>query len=188
MFYMYYDDTGNLTSVTNELHENKPMIQIDQDTYVDFVSGKWNLIDYYIHIEEAEAPRFIRKDDSENFNVDTSIHEIEKVKIPSKFDSSSFYIFQDKKKQKWQGKANLSGLQFKKIVYNKYLSQYKKVYVTKEHNPNILIGELIIDMHRFVNKRIFDIETTDNSLVLLDDISLYCPVHHEKFYHSVKGK
>ena len=60
------------------------------------------------------------------------------------------------------------------------------MYVTEENNPNILLGQLTIDMKKFASKKLFDIESSDNSIVILDKISLYCPVNDEIFYHVVR--
>ena len=190
-FYVYYDDiSGNLLSVTNELHQGEPYIVISKEEYVNFVSGKVNLIDYYVvtSIAGTEPPRLVKRDDPENFDVDKSIHEIKSLDKISKYDPSSFYIFQDKKKKKWQAKAQVSDLIRKTFHANKYLSQLKRVYITQEHNPNILIGEIFIDMRKFTEKKMFDIRCDDDSLVMLDNISLYCPVIDESFYHIVKEK
>jgi len=93
---------------------------------------------------------------------------------------------QDKKKNKWQGRARLSEVNKNVLTSNKYLNKTKSIYVTEKNNPNILKGELSIDMKKFTINKLFDIETSDKSLVLSDDISLYCPVLYEKFYHVVK--
>ena len=183
MFYVYYSESGDLLSVTNENKSDDPHLVIDKDLYVDFVSGKCNLVDYYVLLSPESPPKFLRKDETENFDVDKSIHEIKRLEKITKYDPLSFYIFQDKKKEKWQGKANISGLVESRILNNKYLSQYKKVYVTEENNPNILLGQLTIDMKKFASKKLFDIQSNDNSIVILDKISLYCPVNDENFYH-----
>ena len=60
------------------------------------------------------------------------------------------------------------------------------MYVTEENNPNILLGQLTIDMKKFASKKLFDIKSDDNSIVMLDKISLYCPVNDEIFYHVVR--
>ena len=189
-FYVYYDDvSGQLLSVTNELNEDKPYIVISKEEYVKFVSGKANLVDYICkvtNITSTDPPELVRKDAPENFDVDKSIHEITVLDKISKYSPSSFYIFQDKKKKKWQAKAQVSDLIRNNLETNKYLSQLKQVYITQQHNPNILIGELYIDMRKFTEKKIFDIRCDDNSLVMLDNISLYCPVINEMFYHIVK--
>jgi len=190
-FYVYYDDiSGQLLSVTNELNDdNNPYIVISKEEYVNFVSGKSNLVDYICkvtNITSTDPPELVRKDAPENFDVDKSIHEIIVLDKISKYSPSSFYIFQDKKKKKWQAKAQVSDLIRKNLETNKYLSQLKQVYITQQHNPNILIGELYIDMRKFTEKKIFDIGCDDNSLVMLDNISLYCPVIDEMFYHIVK--
>ena len=189
-FYVYYDDvSGQLLSVTNELNEDKPYIVISKEEYVKFVSGKANLVDYICkvtNITSTDPPELVRKDAPENFDVDKSIHEITVLDKISKYSPSSFYIFQDKKKKKWQAKAQVSDLIRNNLETNKYLSQLKQVYITQQHNPNILIGELYIDMRKFTEKKIFDIRCDDNSLVMLDNISLYCPVIDEMFYHIVK--
>ena len=61
----------------------------------------------------------------------------------------------------WKGKANISGLVESRILNNKYLSQYKKVYVTEENNPNILLGQLTIDMKKFASKKCNKITSHD---------------------------
>jgi len=189
-FYVYYDDiSGQLLSVTNELNEDNPYIVISKEEYINFVSGKSNLVDYICkvtNITSTDPPELVRKDAPENFDVDKSIHEIIVLDKISKYSPSSFYIFQDKKKKKWQAKAQVSDLIRNNLETNKYLSQLKQVYITQQHNPNILIGELYIDMRKFTEKKIFDIGCDDNSLVMLDNISLYCPVIDEMFYHIVK--
>jgi hypothetical protein len=189
-FYVYYDDiSGQLLSVTNELNEDNPYIVISKEEYVNFVSGKSNLVDYICkvtNITSTDPPELVRKDAPENFDVDKSIHEITVLDKISKYSPSSFYIFQDKKKKKWQAKAQVSDLIRNNLETNKYLSQLKQVYITQQHNPNILIGELYIDMRKFAKEKIFDIKCDDNLLVMLDNISLYCPVIDEMFYHIVK--
>ena len=189
-FYVYYDDiSGQLLSVTNELNEDNPYIVISKEEYVNFVSGKSNLVDYICkvtNITSTDPPELVRKDAPENFDVDKSIHEITVLDKISKYSPSSFYIFQDKKKKKWQAKAQVSDLIRNNLETNKYLSQLKQVYITQQHNPNILIGELYIDMRKFAKEKIFDIRCDDDLLVMLDDVSLYCPVVNETFYHIVK--
>jgi|TARA_B110000444_G_scaffold75226_1_gene70895 hypothetical protein len=189
-FYVYYDDiSGQLLSVTNELNEDNPYIVISKEEYVNFVSGKSNLVDYICkvtNITSTDPPELVRKDAPENFDVDKSIHEITVLDKISKYSPSSFYIFQDKKKKKWQAKAQVSDLIRNNLETNKYLSQLKQVYITQQHNPNILIGELYIDMRKFAKEKIFDIKCDDDLLVMLDDVSLYCPVVNETFYHIVK--
>ena len=190
MFYVYYDERGNLLSVTNELYTDKNSIEIDKDLYIQFVSGKKNLQEFVVL--EGLGTGFnslVKKDKLDNFSVEKSIHEIEKVNSGS-YNTSAFYIIQDKKKKKWQGKAQLSKERSKTLntilTNNKYLNQYKTVYITEQNNPNILVGELVIDMKNFINNKLFDITVNNNSLIFLDNISLYCPVLYEKFYHIVK--
>jgi len=190
MFYVYYDESGNVLSVTNELYTDKNSIEIDKDSYIQFVSGKKNLQEFVVL--EGLGTGFnslVKKDKLDNFSVEKSIHEIEKVNSGA-YNTSAFYIIQDKKKKKWQGKAQLSKERSKTLntilTNNKYLNQYKTVYITEQNNPNILVGELVIDMKNFINNKLFDITVNKNSLIFLDNISLYCPVLYEKFYHIVK--
>ena len=48
MFYIQYDDTGNLLAVTNEVPNEHSSMTIDEDTFIKFVSGKQNLTDFAI--------------------------------------------------------------------------------------------------------------------------------------------
>ena len=99
MFYVYYSESGDLLSVTNENKSDDPHLVIDKDLYVDFVSGKCNLVDYYVLLSPEAPPKFLRKDETENFDVDKSIHEIKRLDKITGYDPLSFYIFQDKKKE-----------------------------------------------------------------------------------------
>lgn len=193
MFYIQYDDHGNLLSVTNEVRKDSACVTIDETTFIEFVSGKENLHDFIIlglPLNDP-VPTLIRRDQQDNFNVDKSIHEIERTAIGiTAYTSSAFYIIQDKKKMKWQGRAQLSDANKITLLNTAYMNKtksiYKSIYVTEKNNPNILIGELSVDMHKFKNNKLFDIQIDNASLVLSDDISLYCPVHYEKFYHVIK--
>jgi len=204
MFYIQYDDIGNLLAVTNEVPKEPSFITIDEGTFIKFVSGKQNLLDFAVvglplH---APVPVLIKRGQVDNFDVDKSIHEIEKTIVtPNKYNmqerdtvkggnfvglSAAFYIIQNKKKNKWQGKGKISKSNISLLLNNKYLSVTKTVYVTEKNNPNVLIGELEVDVTKFVTNKLFDITANDKSLVLSDDVSLYCPVIFEKFYHLVE--
>ena len=124
MFYVHYDDQGNLLSVTNEVRSNEAFVTIDQTTFTDFVSGKENLLDFIVleGIDNAE-PTLVRKGQLENFDVDKSIHEIERISSTNSYKLSAFYIIQDKKKKKWQGKAKLSEGNRVTLLNNKYLNK-----------------------------------------------------------------
>lgn len=191
MFYIQYDDTGNLLAVTNEVPKEPSFITIDEGTFIKFVSGKQNLLDFAVvglplH---APVPVLIKRGQVDNFDVDKSIHEIEKTIVtPVKYtmQEAAFYIIQNKKKNKWQGRGKISKSNIALLLRNKYLSVTKTVYVTEKNNPNVLIGELVVDVTKFVTNKLFDITASDKSLVLSDDVSLYCPVIFEKFYHLVE--
>ena len=187
MFYVHYDNQGNLLSVTNEVRSNESFVTIDEATFTDFVSGRENLLDFIVLEGEAStAPTLVKKDKLDNFDVDKSIHEIETVPVPRSYRLSAFYILQDKKKKKWQGRAKLSEANRITLMNNTNLNKTKLIYVTEENNPNILRGELSVNMKKFTDNKLFEISTNDKSLVLSDDISLYCPVLYEKFYHIIK--
>lgn len=191
MFYIQYDDIGNLLAVTNEVPKEPSFITIDEGTFIKFVSGKQNLLDFAVvglplH---APVPVLIKRGQVDNFDVDKSIHEIEKTIVtPVKYtmQEAAFYIIQNKKKNKWQGRGKISKSNIALLLRNKYLSVTKTVYVTEKNNPNVLIGELVVDVTKFVTNKLFDITASDKSLVLSDDVSLYCPVIFEKFYHLVE--
>ena len=48
MFYVHYDNQGNLLSVTNEVRPNESFVTIDEATFTDFVSGRENLLDFIV--------------------------------------------------------------------------------------------------------------------------------------------
>ena len=67
MFYIQYDDHGNLLSVTNEVRKDSACVTIDETTFIEFVSGKENLHDFIIlglPLNDP-VPTLIRRDQQE---------------------------------------------------------------------------------------------------------------------------
>ena len=94
-----------MLSVTNENKSDDPHLVIDKDLYVDFVSGKCNLVDYYVLLIPESPPKFLRKDETENFDVDKSIHEIKRLEKIQNMILCRFIFFKIKRKK--NGKEKL---------------------------------------------------------------------------------
>ena len=94
-----------------------------------------------------------------------------------------FYIILNQKKKEWQARAKLTGVYTKFLTHVMQLNKIKKIYVTEENNPNVLLDVLEVPMERFFNNKIFTIKKSNNKTISRKDISLYSYVKHEEYYH-----
>jgi hypothetical protein len=191
MLYAYFDiETGEIDRVSNELTSDLNYLEIDRELYVQFATGEKNFINYRVIPSPKDHTAFeiIEKTVSSiEFDVDKSIHELEKVQKDID-DTDIFVIIQDVENNTWKAKAHLSDNYITFLSQTKdYYNKHKEVYVTEENNPNILLDVLKIPMENFLTADEFELEYADSSLIIRHDISLYCATIYEKYKHYIKG-
>tara|TARA_B100001013_G_scaffold339713_1_gene262067 strand:- start:676 stop:1245 length:570 start_codon:yes stop_codon:yes gene_type:complete len=185
MFYIYYDlEYGTILQCTNELspENTNSYIEVDQETYVKFVSGEFSISDHRILLDKVNGEFNLIRSEELGVDIARSIHEFPKTKTKLMKDNI-FYIIQNQKKKEWQARAKLTGVYTKFLTHVMQLNKIKKIYVTEENNPNVLLDVLEVPMERFFNNKIFTIKKSNNKTISRKDISLYSYVKHEEYYH-----
>jgi hypothetical protein len=191
MFYVFFNiETGEINRVSNELNNDLNYIEIDKELYVQFSNGEKNFTEYRVipTPKDATAYELIEKKTSMfDFDVDRSIHMLQK-EYKTIDEEDTFIIIQDIKNKNWKAKARLNNNYITFLNQTKdYYNTTKKVYVTQENNPNVLLDVLKIKMDGFLNNKEFEIEFTDKDLSQRNDISLYCATVQENYKHEVRN-
>lgn len=191
MYYLYFDaESGNIIKCTNELspEDSNEYIEIDEETYINFVSGAINILSYYVLPGKTKGTFDLTETtDKLDFDIARSIHEFPKTK--SKLVKENvFYIIQNLKKKEWQARAKLTDQYIKFLNHYIKINKTQKIYVTEENNPNVLLDILEIPMENFLKSKTFVIKKEDTNIIDRNDISLYCYVKHEDYYHRIIGQ
>jgi hypothetical protein len=190
MFYVYFDiKTGDILKVSNELDNSLHYLEVNKQTYKEFINQEKNYLNYRVIPVPKDHTKFeiIEKTvSSVEFDVDKSIHELEKVYSVIQ-NNDIFVIVQDLKNKMWKAHASLNDnfITFLSQT-NNYYTTHKEIYVTEENNPNILLDVLKVPMEGFLNDKEFDVEFTNSDVVERTDISLYCATVHEQYKHEIR--
>lgn len=176
--------TGEIKSVSNVLPENSNWLEISKEKYLEFVRNELDYGDYLVAPDPAIKGQFqlVEKNKSKTeFDVTKSIHEFEKTNISNQSDI--LYIIQDKNDKKWKASANLNTNYISFLNQTKNFSEsIKRIYVTTENNPNILLDVLEIDLKNFLENKEFEIKDLEST----ENVSLYAAVTHETYKHVIR--
>jgi len=183
MYYAYYNpENMKITGLSNTLDNSRPFLEIDETTYIEFVSGKKNMRNYRVVSTPTTKKLIPKKIDDNNFDISKSVHEFKKVYSHDQFEfkENVLYIIQDKLDNTWKGKLVPNGIENN---LSHIFSNNKQIYITEINNPNILLDTIKIDMVKFLSGDEFVVfnKEVDN------DVSLFSQIQLEDFIHLVRN-
>jgi hypothetical protein len=188
-FYICFDiKNGDIIKVSNELDQNLANLEIDKDTYVKFMQGSYSITDYFISIQVKNDKKFVLTKKEFLKGQDYSNYSIKKfAKTQTLNEKNIFYIIQDKKNISWKGFASLDD-DYRTFLANSvnYFGLVKTFYITKNNNPNALLGKIVVPVKDFLQNKEFTIEDNDSILEKLEDLAIYANVSHEKYLHVLR--
>jgi len=181
-YYAYYNpENMKITGLSNSLDTARHHIEIDEETYVEFVTGKKNMRSYRVISTPTNKRIIPKKTDDDNFDIGKSVHEFKKIKEYNgfAFKENTLYVIQDKISKCWKGKLIPNGIE---VNLSHLFIDSKNLYITEVNNPNILLQTINTDMGKFLSGEEF---------VMFDkginrDVSLYAQIQHEEFVHLVR--
>jgi|TARA_A200000113_G_C8811489_1_gene337374 hypothetical protein len=181
MLYINFDQkTGTIKSFTN-VEPDSSFIEVDSDTYKDFIDGK-KLMQDYIVIPSTKDKVFElvgKNKDLMEFDVDQSIHKL----VDKKPNSKNYVeIVQDIKQKVWEVTISNTLKTFLSSS-NFYKDKMQYVYITEKNNPNILIDTLSIPISELLQTGTYKIK---NNIASNKNTSLYCIKVFDAYYHRRK--
>jgi hypothetical protein len=189
-FYVCFDATnGVIEKVSNEADSVLSNLEIDKENYVKFMQGEYSIADYFVLIQPQSYKKFnlVKKEVANNLDVkNLSVKKFAKSNAAE--EKNIFYIIQDKNDSVWKGYANLDE-DYKTFLSNttNYFGLTKTFYITKNKNPNALLGKIVVPIQNFLENKEFTIDETDCIIDITADIAIYANVSHEKYMHVIRN-
>lgn len=184
-FVCFLPEIGKIEKITNEQDDAMFNLEIDKETYINFMQGKTDFNEYTITFNPNTFKKYelVKKEKLSNYNyINKSIRPLEKT---SKVDQLNIFCIIQKNK-KWKARANLSK-EYASFLSNtsKFFDQTKRFYVTEEGNPSKYLGFFDIDMSKFLEKNEFTVADIDIN-ISKKRLSVFTNVINEKYIHIVK--
>jgi hypothetical protein len=186
-YFNFKEPGGEIWKITNELDESTPYIEVDPVLYSEFATQKKMMQDYVIvptGKQELQYELQLKHQDLLTFDVDKSIHQIQKVN--SVTNNNALIIEQNIKKGIW--KISMSE-QLRNLLTQTayYKDKTQLIYVTDQDDPNILLDTLEIKLYNILFNEYYVMPKQSINAVRRNNVSLYCGKTFENYFHLVNN-
>ena len=183
--YIYYDDQGEITSIsnTNDLEGNYILLPLEK--VINFLTGKESASSYIVIYDTLLKQNVLKlkyQSDEMTFYVNDDI-----FKVPQELDGKpDLIITQDIKNKKWIFTVD-QGLQ--SYLKSQVLSYNKKIHIsiTRKNDPHDLYHLIIFDFDKLINDRILEVPFRYQSEESETDLSVYTSKRFETYVYEVKN-
>jgi hypothetical protein len=186
-YFNFRDSGGEIWKITNELDESTPYIEVEAGLYKEFSTEQKRMQDYIIVPTGKEDLKYdlqLKHQDLLTFNVDTSVHQIQKVKSVN--TNNAFIIEQDIKNGVWiVSMSNQLRSLLTRTAY--YKDKTQLIYVTDQDDPNILLDTIEVKLYNILFSESFTMLDQLTKVAQNLNVSLYCGKTFENYYHLVKN-
>jgi hypothetical protein len=186
-YFNFRDLGGEIWKITNELDESTPYIEVEAGLYKEFSTEQKRMQDYIIVPTGKEDLKYdlqLKHQDLLTFNVDTSVHQIQKIK--SVDTNNAFIIEQDVKNGVWiVSMSNQLRSLLTRTAY--YKDKTQLIYVTDQDDPNILLDTIEVKLYNILFSESFTMPDQLTKVAQNLNVSLYCGKTFENYYHLVKN-
>ena len=131
--YVYYNDYGNITSISNVKQTDIEYLEVPETKLVDFLSGKKDFSRYKI-----DYFKFNRENTKSEIDVDTSQNLIYIIPLVSDYSKDITIVF-NKQELSWSFVLSDNA---KNIVSQYSLDKVYSFYVTKNKDPQFLLDSI----------------------------------------------
>lgn len=188
-FYICFDiKNGDIIKVSNESDNTLANLEIDKDTYIKFMQGSFSITDYFVSIQVQNEKKFVLTKKEFLKGQDFNNYSIKKfAKSDTLYEKNVFHIIQDNRNSCWKGFASLDD-DYRDFLANSanYFGVEKTFYVTKNRNPNCLLGKITVSVEDFLQNKEFTINDNDSILKQCNNLAIYANVSHEKYLHIIR--
>ena len=186
-YFNFRDSGGEIWKITNELDESTPYIEVEAGLYKEFSTEQKRMQDYIIVPTGKEDLKYdlqLKHQDLLTFDVDTSVHQIQKVKLVN--TNNAFIIEQDIKNGTWiVSMSNQLRSLLTRTAY--YKDKTQLIYVTDQDDPNILLDTIEVKLYNILFSESFTMPDQLTKVAQNLNVSLYCGKTFENYYHLVKN-
>jgi hypothetical protein len=182
--YVYYNDQGEITSISNTKDLDDNYITVNLEKVINFLTGKESASSYLV-IYDTLLKRYVLKlkyyADETAYRVDDELHKI-KTEIDQKPD---LIVTQDIKNNRWVFTVDdglRSYLESQKAAYNKTL----QFSITRKNDPHELYRLIILNFKQLIENNFVEIPFKYQTEESDSDLSVYTNKRFEKYLYEVK--
>lgn len=181
--YIYFDDDGNLLSVSNTNTEPGNFIQVEQQDIQNILTGKeqfWHYQVMFDTIKKTYVLKHVFNDENINLDVNVDVHKITRNRV----ERPDLIVKQNIKQKKWQfclDDAIKENFKSKNIHLDKLLT----FSVTKYNDPHQLEKFIKIRIGELLNSDSIDIEFETEIELDATALSVYTTKRLETYSHEV---
>ena len=132
--FVYYDESGNVTSISNEKNDNLLYAEVHESKVLDFLSGAKDFSKYKI-----DYFTFNKDDYKSEPLIDIPTNLIYIIPQSKKDDFKDIVITHDKENKLWHFALSESGVE---IVKKHNLYKPYRFYIIKDNNPQFLLSTI----------------------------------------------
>tara|TARA_B110000914_G_scaffold216667_1_gene221901 strand:- start:540 stop:1094 length:555 start_codon:yes stop_codon:yes gene_type:complete len=183
MFYLYYDDVGNIACVTNMIDDSfgPNYIDVDFQTYEDFSNSTKHLSDYNVIKNSKVAGKMhvvLRGID----NQDTDIQPKGIISKQEMIDNA-VVLTQDTSNGTWSATSTMNDINCSLFAQGD--DHIREYYVVDNTNRFILLDTFQVNLKTLAAYDTVTIKNYDKD-VCKQQVSLLCKSHHVKHIHIVQ--
>lgn len=181
--YVYYDDHGEITSISNTNDEEGNYITVPLEKVMNFLLGKEST-SFYVVVYDTLIKQHMLKlkyhSDETAFRIGDEIFKVNH----SSCEKPDLVITQDLLEKKWRFQVD-EGL--KLYLKSQSFDYNKKLYfsITRKNDPNELYRVLTVNFKDLVEKDFCEIDFEFQSEGSKDDLSVYTTKKFETYVHEV---
>jgi hypothetical protein len=144
LYYVYFDETGKIDSITNEKKLNSLLsfIEVEYKRVEKLLLGTENFINYVVSLADKDTPVLVKK--TEDAGVNTNL--LVSIDQPSSV-STTLNVKWDANIQSWKFYVNP---EYKNQFKDLGLSSQLLFFITIKNNSNFLVNSFSIDMKELI--------------------------------------
>jgi hypothetical protein len=144
LYYVYFDETGKIDSITNEKKLNSPLsfIEVEYKRVEKLLLGTENFINYVVSLADKDTPVLVKKteDAGVNTNLLVNIDQISSA-------NTTLNVKWDVNNKSWKFYVNP---EYKNQFRDLGLSSQLLFFITVKNNSNFLVNAFSIDMKELI--------------------------------------
>lgn len=185
-YFNFKDPGGEIWKITNELDTSTPYIEVEPNLYIEFSTEQKKMQDYIIVPTGKEDLKYeiqLKHQDLLTFDVDKSIHQIQKVK---NIDSNNCFIIEQNLSN---GTWTVSMSEQLRTLLSQtayYKDKTQLIYVTDQDDPNILLDTIEVKLYNVLFNESYTMPNQSVNVAKRKKVSLYCGKNFENYFHMVK--
>lgn len=142
--YVYYNDFGNILSISNVKDSAKNYIEVPEEKLLDFLLGKKDYSRYKI-----DYFKFSYSDNlKDEISVDVSNNLVYMIPVVTDQSTKDLTVIFSKQDKTWQFNLNNTG---KETVYQNPLDKVYSFFLVKDRDPHFLIETLQVTGSELIN-------------------------------------